>query len=197
MIVNTPYLQVQAIRRRFRDAGRNTYARPFVYVLPVAIAGTAAGDHGFAALTIDADSDFIWLSSYWMITGTIPWDPLAPGNGQDLEELSELSRSDRQVRIENLRTGKVISRPQFLPLVMFDRGQANTGQKGSECSVAYEGEIAGQEPVTLGIWRHYWPEPIVLYAGQQVGVTVRALAGTLFPGNVMSLAGVRLSPAGG
>lgn len=187
MILTTPYLHVQAIRRRYRDMGRPTLCKPGGYLLNLSSAGVpAVGTETLATVTVDPDSDFVWLSWYYY-RQDIPWDPEVAGNG---EENDVANQAEIEIRI--LRTGEALGVPSFQPPILQDWWM--NVQQASEVLGTFEGGT--DDPI--GLWRHYLPEPRIIGAGEAIAARWRAVeSGGALQGMILYLSGVRLYTIGG
>lgn len=189
MIVSSPYFHVQAIRRRYRDEGKPTRARPGGYALNLNFpAAGASTDVLMASLTVDSDSDFVWTSSYFY-EQVGPWDPNVAANGEEAT-----SAGDLQITLG--WTGEKLSTPGFIQPQFFDRGASSFGGTdgfGSTEALEAEGAAQGMSP---GIWRMFWPEPITIPAAASVTVELSAGGFVVHQGNILFFSGVRLYVGG-
>ena len=192
MILSTPYLHVQAIRRRYQDEGKPTFAKVGYYLLDMNEPTGNAGLSFIGSVAMDADSDFVWLSSYLYLQTTV-W---SSESAADNEEILPPGSSNRQeIQLQIGETGEYLSNPPFMPTIPFDWLQGpivpGLNQEGSEL---IDGEAG---VVSIGTWRHFLPEPIVLKASSTVIGTMRTIvAMPTFHGNVLTLVGVRLYVGG-
>lgn len=188
MILSTPYLHVQAIRRRYRDEGRPTIAKPAGYNITLNLPNGAVGTTVENNVPIDSDSDFIWLSTYYYVQDD-PWDPEVRGNGEVTGDVGE-----RNISIQILSSGRTLSNPREIYPAPFDWGaQAfggnDTGSEMQDGPTVNEGEF--------GILRCYLPEPIVVKGGDRISATIRIVQAAAPLGHLLLLSGVRLFTRGG
>ncbi len=188
MILSTPYLHVQAIRRRYRDEGKPTIAKPAGYNITLNLPNGNVGTTVTSHVLIDSDSDFIWLSTYYYVQDAA-WDPEVRGNGEITGDAGE-----RNISLEILSTGRTLSNPREVYPSLFDWGAHpfggnDTGSEMQDGPTANEGEF--------GILRCYLPEPIVVKGGDRIGATLRIVQAAAPLGHVLLLSGVRLFMRGG
>lgn len=204
--VNTPYYQVQAIRRAYRDAGRPTYAKPSVYPLILNFTGTAAGEIVRNTVTVDQDSDFAWTQTYHYFQNGV-YDPAVGStvaNNTSGQFLDLQGSFLVDVRIQ--RSGGRLLHDADFAFDLFSDGfyAAVAGLPGTfddESELQGLGTVGGTDINTaISIYRSANPEPIILPAKSQVTIAIRrriALAQRPFNGHVFMLSGVRLYPVGG
>jgi len=207
LAVNTPYYQVQAIRRAYKDAGRPTYAKATVYPLILNFTGTAAGEIVRSSITIDQDSDFAWTQTYHYFQNGV-YDPAVGStvaNNTSGQFLDLQGSFLVDVRIQ--RSGSRVLHDSDFAFDLFSDGfyAAVNGLVGSFDD---ESELMGVALAVTGgsdlnnaisIYRSANPEPVVLPAKSQLTIAIRrraALAIRPFNGHVFMLSGVRLYPVG-
>ena len=207
LTLNTPYCQVQAIRRGYKDAGTPTYAKASAYPLIVNFAGTLAGEVARQSLTIDQDSVFLWTHTYHYFQNAI-YDPsvgstVANNNSGQFLDIQGGFTVD--IRIE--RSGGRTLHDGDFAFDLFSDG-FYTAVNGLPGSFTDESELMGVAlAVTLGsdlnnavsIYRSANPEPVVLPARSQISFSIRrrfASAARPFRGHCFVLSGVRLYPVG-
>lgn len=200
---NTPYLHVQTIRRMYRDAGKPTFAKAHVYSTIVNI-GTAAVEQGTNIINVDHDSDFIWLSTYHYFQRGA-YDPDAgsavAGNqsGQEVQLVVE-----KDIAFTLLGSGRRLHNVEFTADTMTGAPQIGV-IAGQQLDPDRDKEIGGAGGVhpeefdndgSLGIWRGWLAEPVILKASTQLLVGIRRRAAAIQPvrGHVLMLSGVRLFP---
>lgn len=194
LTLNSTYLQVQAIRRRLRDEGVPTLARPYIGYhaicnLPAGVEGSLAQD----TVELDSDSYFAWISTYLFITENAgPYNPdTTTGNG-------ESQASDPvQVRMENLQSGKRYHAGEFIEGIFFDWWQG--ARAGALVNAPIQSEFRDGDSSTfaIGTWRCPWPEPELLNPSDKLRFTARVGATDVAmpaAGVVFILVGVRLYP---
>ena len=198
---NTPYLHVQTIRRMYRDAGKPTFAKAHVYSVIVNI-GAAAVEQGTNILNIDRDSDFLWLSTYHYFQRGA-YDPntgsTAAGN-QSGQEVQLVVEKDIAFTIQG--TGRRLHNVEFTADTMTGAPQIGliAGQQLDPDDDKEIGGLGGAHPAefdndaSIGIWRGWLTEPVILPASTQLLVGIRRRGASLNPvrGHVLMLSGVRL-----
>lgn len=191
MIVRTPYIYVQAIRRMYRDAGRPTFAKPGGYGITLNFPGGvgATNDTVVGSLVTDSDSDFVWLSTYFY-NQNAAWNPEVAANGIESDSVGN-------IKLTLGDTGQQLTTPAFLPLMFVDGSMVAFSQTallpgGSEI---LEADFAGVRG-NVGIWRSFWPEPIIIKATGTVHAEIQSQGFVSEPGNIVYLSGVRLFEKG-
>ena len=205
--LNTPYYQVQAIRRGYKDAGIPTYAKASAYPIIVNFVGTTVGEVAGQGLTIDQDSVFLWTHTYHYFQNAI-YDPsvgsiVANNNSGQFLDIQGSFTVD--IRIE--RSGGRTLHDGDFAFDMFSDGFYAV-VNGLPASFDDESELMGVGVgVPLGsdlnnavsIYRSANPEPVVLPARSQITFSIRrrfASALRPFRGHCFVLSGVRLYPVG-
>lgn len=188
MILSTPYLHVQAIRRRYRDEGRPTLAKPAGYNITLNLPNGNVDTTVENNVLIDSDSDFVWLSTYFYVQDAA-WDPEIRSNGEVTGDIGE-----RLLSIQILSSGRTLSNPREIYPGPFDWGAHpfggnDTGSEMQDGPAANEGEF--------GILRCYLPEPIVVKGGDRIAASLRVVQAVGPLGHLLLLSGVRLFTRGG
>ncbi len=205
LLVNTPYYQVQAIRRAYRDHGTPTVAKPSVYPLIVNFVTAAAGEVARATLTIDQDSDFLWCSTYHYFQN-FAFNPAlgsVAANNESGQFLDIQGGFLVDMRIE--RSGKRVPHDADFAFDLFSSGfyaavagLAGIAEDESELQVA--GAIGGSDiNNVISLYPSANPEPVIFPASTQLTVIIRrriANAFRPFNGHVFMFSGVRLYPLG-
>lgn len=196
--VNTPYLHVQAIRRMYRDAGRPTFAKAHVYSVVVNI-GAAAVEQGTNVLNVDSDSDFVWLSVYhYFQRGAYDAGAGSAVAGNESGQEAQLV-VEKDILFTVQRTGRRLHNVEFTADTMTGAPQLGL-IAGQQLDPDADKEIGGFAGVgfdngeSIGIWRGWLTEPIILKASTQLLVGIRRRGASLNPvrGHVFMLSGVRL-----
>lgn len=196
LTLNTPYLHVQAMRRQLRDKGIPTRARP--YLGYKAVCNAADGNQNTTArgnVEIDADSYFVWLSTYYYWQSVAWVDYAAIGHPAEAEDGFAMPI---RVRIVRLRTGRRFHSTDHMGIFLFDWFQASNNVVGvtTPGGELEDGEVGTTQ--ALHIFRAFWPEPILLEPEEEIQfetindrVAAPPMLGTA---HVFFLAGVRLYP---
>ncbi len=211
--VHSPYLQVQAIRRMYKDQGKPTLAKPGWYSLTVNFAGTGGGEVAQAVQDIDGDSDFVWLSTYHYFQNGV-YSPdvgssvVSSESGQCFGNVGAGTQQDIiEVRFLSLQNDRALHNLDFISdgfcdFVNFSAAQTPWGSDFEVGQVQdgghpFEGEgsaIAGGF-VALSVWRGWMPEPRILPATSEIQISVRRIfpiAALPLRGHVFLMWGVRL-----
>lgn len=206
--LNTPYYQVQAIRREMRDAGRPTYAKPGAYGRIVNFAGTAAGEIARESLTIDSDSDFLWVSTYHYFQLAV-YDPAVgsvAANNNSGQFLDQTSAFIVDIRIEQAGPARALHDTEFAFDLFSDgfytavNGLPDAFNDQSELMGVGIGIVGGTDlNNAVSSYRSFNAEPVLLPAQTQMLFAVRrriANATRAMRGHLFLLSGVRLYPVG-
>ncbi len=212
LTVSTPYLNVQAIRRMYRDQGKPTIAKPGWYALVVNLTGTAVGEERRDVLDIDTDSDFLLLSVYhYYQNGAYNPDLGSVAANAESGQFIADNALDIQSNLIAIRLTPLSSnRPMhnipfisnagcdFPQWVGHSNGFSGDWEVGRFPLLAHprEGEdtLTGQDG-GISVWRGWLTEPMILPARSefQVGVKRRAAVATIpLKGNLFVFWGVRL-----
>ena len=196
MIVSTPYLHVQAIRRMYRDQGKPTSCRPGSYSMNLSLltgGGFApAGSRRISTTTIDKDSDFVWLSSYFY-RGDAVWDPEGSDNGEVSSGNGGGGGVDWDtIDIKLLRTGKSLTTPAAMVPMLFDWVFLGGSGFGDSEGTDTDGSTQSDQ----GIQRCYLGEPVIIPAGETIQAELVVGRDNATFGALLVLVGVRLSTIG-
>lgn len=187
MILSTPYLHVQAIRRRYRDEGRPTIAKPAVYAITLNLPTGAANEIVTNNVLIDSDSDFVWLHSYWYVQDAA-WDPEIRSNGEVIGDVGT-----RELQMMIMSSGRTFSNTGHTPPAWFGWGAWPFGLNDTQ-SEMQDGPVANEGE--FGLIPAYYPEPIIVKAGDRVSATLRCETAIATLGNLILMSGVRLFSGG-
>lgn len=207
--LNTPYFQVQAIRRKLRDAGKPTWARPTVYPTIVNFTTGNAGEVARAPLTIDPDSDFVWthLYHYFQLGVYAPTVGSVAANNTSGQFLDGQAAFQVDIRVSIMGSRKAVHDADFAFDLFSDSFYAAvSGLPGSFSDeselmgVAVAGVVGGTDiNNAISIYRAALAEPVLVPASTVMDLVIRRrVANALRPmnGHVFLLSGVRLFPQG-
>lgn len=196
--VNTPYFQVQAIRRKYRDMGILTTAKPFTYVLLVQFANEGSAPINQIArdtLQIDADSDFIWCRTGWYAQDVRfnPPQSVSATSEDSTWETSRMSLFRFNWRI--LDSQRAFHQARFIDGVLFG------GWSGVQSfNAGLSQDDVNREDVTpdaardtgIGYYAHPFLEPPILPAQANVEVQIQSRANNNNSDHLIVFHGVRL-----
>lgn len=205
-LLNTPFFQVQAIRRQLRDSGRATYPKPGCYPRSVSFTGTLAGEIATESLTIDSDSDFVWTHLYHYFQNAI-YDPAVGSTAANNQSGQFLDvQGSFLVDVKIRRSGGRVQHDADFAFDLFSDAfySVAAGVPGTNTDEAEQQGITatlGSDINTaISIYRSALMEPVLLPASSQVLFSIRrrlALASRPLRGHLFLLSGVRLFPVGG
>jgi hypothetical protein len=205
--VNTPYFQVQAIRRALQDQGKPTFAKPYAYPVIVNFATNNAGEIQRTVLNVDSDSDFVWCSLYHYFQ-LAPYDPAVgstAANNTSGQFLDAQGAFQVDIRISQLGSRRAVHDADFAFDLFTDSFYAVTaglpGTFSDESELIGTGGIGGSDINTaISIYRAPLFEPLLLKASSEQEVAIRRrIVNAIRPmsGHVFLFSGVRLYPQGG
>lgn len=196
LTIRSPYYNVQAIRRRLKDQGRDTYAKPFNgYHALVNLPGNAALSEAHAPVNIDGDCFFVWDSfSYFTATEALQDGQIFP-NPVDADAFTD--PTPWEYKIELLRCGRRLHSPEWTALLWCDWRQVATAGEGSNDNPLAEfgGETPSGTTESYHGYRFIFPEPVVCDPSETILFGVRVRAGVGFAGRIahlFTLCGTRL-----
>jgi hypothetical protein len=198
MRLNTPYLQIQGIRRQYRERGLFTFPRPFTYVSLADFTtpgAAAAGEVARTRLTIDSDSDFIWTRASWYAQDV----PFNPPQSMSLNTENSTWASTRsanfEVAFKDMRSGRIWHEPLFIEPTDFSGwiGADAAGSVLEQTNGAIILAVAGND-TGIGHVPHPFLEPVILPASCQFEISVRnrSAGASIFSSHLFSFHGVRL-----
>lgn len=199
MLLTTPYLQLQAIRRDYRMRGLFTYPKPFTYIVDVDFpnaGNVAAGESAKGTVLIDSDSDFVWNRLGWYAQDALfaPPQSLSANTEDSTWETNRAAVFEFAFR--DIRSGRLFHGAPFVEATDFSGwiGVATPGGVQEQYNGADVLGVAGND-TGIGHLPHYFPEPVILTASTLFEVTVRnrTSAASTFSSHLIALHGARLT----
>jgi len=198
VLLNTPFLQLQAIRREYRERGLFTYPKEFTYLVRVnfpTAGAAAAGEIARDRVLIDSDSDFVWTRTSWYVQDA-PFNPpqSMPANSQAANWSSTVSATF-EIGLKDMRSGRQYHGDPFIEPTVFS-GWIGVDAPGSVLEQENGPIVSGVAGNDTGVGHvpHPFLEPVILKASTlfEISLRNRSAGPSVFSTHVFGLHGARL-----